>query len=1146
MSDATKLELTVQVDPQQANAALGSFNKTLSDTEQSAVRAARNSSTAMDGMTASIVKGATAGNLLADSIKSVVSWLKEWSIGAVEAEAHVERLQVGMLALSKANGVAAESAMNAVASFQKAGFATADATAAVNRLIVAGINVDNAKKLATMANDIAAISGTTRPEAAGALMNAVEYGNARDLRRIGLPKLDFEGAIKQRETATGYKATEDEAIQIRLNMVLQERIRIQGAGVAADQTAEGQAQKLRLEIEALKEAIGKDLQGAYKEILTSVREFIGYLKEHKEGLEDLAGKFAAFAAVLATASIASKIWEIVTAVKALQIASALPLGIFGAVAGAVAIGGSILYSRYSDQDKLWADRQKALNEKKGMLQVRPDVGGATGNDFSSLSAFSYENGVLSPKSGAAKPEQRELSEHAKEVLKIEAETAKEAADAWGKEHSELAKIIAEHDQHIVQLRTEGKLNDTIRKNIDSRMMAEWTGMNKIWNKKQADLQMEKSAKEAEERFAVSEINTRGGPLGPQQSAAAEYNYGTWVQGQAGAAGDLQTARDARLRSVELADAEALKTNYQQTVRAKVALEQEKLAIEIDYLQRAQAAQEQAIIARYGDEAAAATDPYMRAAIEARGHQEVQRSQTDVNVAIQAARESSALKEAKDVESEYQKHFDAIKNSAGTLFDALISNTKNFGQTLMATIRTAFLTPIKEVLSTWIAGMLMGSTALMGGAGGGRGGSKLGIGAGSAAAGPAAAILGFGGGLFNGPGFAPSTAGYGGGQPGAGGMTVQPDGSVGFGASPSSGGGGGFGAVGGITGSPFDWANRDDGMGAGGVPNQYVDNPAGAMAMSGAAAIPGLMGGGGGMAAGSSMGGGGGLGMGGLGQIGSIANLFKGGGGLSGFWQRASGQSYGTAGVNGQPGVDMGGSDSTNPTGWGGSGVGGVAGAAMLAGGTMLALNGWQRGGGMGMLEMTGGGAAIGEKFGGPLGAAIGAGVGAIIGGLHWAFGANPIQDMKNDVRNAYGVKIDDTFAKSLVAEAGKMDFRVFLQQDKVHQEIMLYAQMTKSSVSGGTSGLYTDNVARGVNLTESGGSLYQSATYSNGGAYGYQSSLQSMGGFQTLTPNVTVVANMDGRATTNFLGGAAVSATGQSQGRTALASNLLSPAMGTI
>jgi hypothetical protein len=1140
MSDATKLELTVQVDPQQANAALGSFNKTLSDTEQSAVRAARNSSTAMDGMTASIVKGATAGNLLADSIKSVVSWLKEWSIGAVEAEAHVERLQVGMLALSKANGVAAESAMNAVASFQKAGFATADATAAVNRLIVAGINVDNAKKLATMANDVAAISGTTRPEAAAALMNAVEYGNARDLRRIGLPKIDFEGAIKQRETATGYKVTEDEATLIRLNLVLQERIRIQGAGAAADKTAEGQAEKLRLEIEALKLAIGQDLQGEYKKLLTAVREFIGYIKEHKDQLEHLAEVFLVLGGALAVAAIAFKIREIVTAMTGLN--AVLALNPIGVAAGLAVIGGAILYSRYSDQDKGWADRQKALNEKKGILQVRPELGDAASNNFSSLSAFSYENGVLSPKGGAAKPEPRELSEHAKEVLKIEAETAKEAADAWGKEHSELAKIIAEHDQHIVQLRTEGKLNDTIRKNIDSRMMAEWTWMNKIWNKKQADLQMDKSAKEAEERFAVSEINTRGGPLGPQQSAAAEYSYGTWVQGQAGAAGDLQTARDARLRSVELADAEALKTNYQQTIRAKVGLEQDKLAIEIDYLQRAQAAQEQAIIARYGDEAAAATDPYMRASIEARGHQEVQRSQTDVNVAIEAARESSALKEAKDLESEYQKHFDAIKNSAGTLFDALISNTKNFGQTLMATIRTAFLTPIKEALSAWIAGMLMGATAFTGGGARGKGGWMVGAGGGSGAAGPAAGILGFGGGLFNGgAGWAPGSAGFGGGQPGAGGMTVQPDGSVGFGASPSSGAGGGFGAVGpaaailgfggGVVNGPPGWDPAWGGYGGG-------------PGMS--AATPPFWGGAGGgsMAGGSSMGGGG-FGMGGLGQIGGIANLFKGGGGLSGFWSRASGQSYGTAGVDGQPGVDMGGTDSTGGGAFSG-GVGGIGGAALMAGGTMLALDGWKRGGGMGMLEMTGGGAAIGEKFGGPLGAAIGAGVGALIGGLHWAFGSNPTEDMKNDVKNAYGVKIDDTFAKSLVAEAGKMDFRVFLQQDKVHQEIMLYAQMTKSSVSGGTSGLYTDNVARGVNLTESGGSLYQSATYSNGGAYGYQSSLQSMGGFQTLTPNVTVVANMDGRATTNFLGGAAVSATGQSQGRTALASNLLSPAMGTI
>lgn len=213
-------------------------------------------------------------------------------------------------------------------------------------------------------------------------------------------------------------------------------------------------------------------------------------------------------------------------------------------------------------------------------------------------------------------------------------------------------------------------------------------------------------------------------------------------------------------------------------------------------------------------------------------------------------------------------------------------------------------------------------------------------------------------------------------------------------------------------------------------------------------------------------------------------------------------------------------------------------------GVGLAADGLKRGGGWGMLEDTAGGAMIGSQFGGPMGALIGGAIGLGVGALRWAFGGkSPEQRMKDAVKDAYGVSIDTAYAKSLVQRAGGIDFRVFIQQASIRDEILLYTQMTKQSIG---SNLGIDKVARGVNITESGGSLYQSATYSAGGAFGYQSSLASLGSFQTLTPNVTVVANMDGRATTNFLGGAAVNATSQSQGRTGLASNLLSPAMGTI
>jgi hypothetical protein len=274
----------------------------------------------------------------------------------------------------------------------------------------------------------------------------------------------------------------------------------------------------------------------------------------------------------------------------------------------------------------------------------------------------------------------------------------------------------------------------------------------------------------------------------------------------------------------------------------------------------------------------------------------------------------------------------------------------------------------------------------------------------------------------------------------------------------------------------------------------------------------------------SAGGGAGSMFGGLGQIGMIANLKKSMSGL---------------GSIGMPKLDASGNPIAGTGLFGGHGVGGWQGGALLAGGAMLGMDGLKRGGGWGMLEDTMGGAAIGGKFGGWMGAAIGAGVGALVGGIRWALGGmSPEDQMKQDVKTSYGVSIDTAYAKSLAQRAGGIDPRVFIQRADIRDEIMLYAQMSKQGV--GTA-LGRDTMARGVNLQENGGTLYQAATYSNGGAYGYQSTLGSTGSFQTLAPAVNVSFSLNGQATTAALGGAVVATTSQCQGRAALNANLNSP-----
>jgi len=85
--NSNKLELVVEVDVNKANASIKTINTGLSSMEQAASKAAH-------GAAAGMIRygqhgeGATAGNLIAESIKKALDWAKEWTIGAAQFAAH--------------------------------------------------------------------------------------------------------------------------------------------------------------------------------------------------------------------------------------------------------------------------------------------------------------------------------------------------------------------------------------------------------------------------------------------------------------------------------------------------------------------------------------------------------------------------------------------------------------------------------------------------------------------------------------------------------------------------------------------------------------------------------------------------------------------------------------------------------------------------------------------------------------------------------------------------------------------------------------------------------------------------------------------------------------------------------------------------
>src|SRR5579859_5502642 len=434
-------------------------------------------------------------------------------------------------------------------------------------------------------------------------------------------------------------------------------------------------------------------------------------------------------------------------------------------------------------------------------------------------------------------------------------------------------------------------------------------------------------------------------------------------------------------------------------------------------------------------------------------------------------------------AEAEKHqFDTIKNEAANLFETLITKPSQFGSQLASKLKEALIKPVAEGFGGLMAQILQpviyGKDGKSGIAGalGGIFGKHNGIQDVQLVNGGTIPVT-----VMNLPGAGPGGAGTAGASAGGrnpilasglaglilgGGLAAGPRSSV----SEVIGGGD---STAGLTQLPSGLWQR---------------GPAGAPSLSDLWNLPGggTPGFGGGVFGPTTPGINGqyplGGGRGGFGGLGNILGSLKGSlGGLT-----RSGD-VGLPGVDGQEGIDLGAKGGSI------TGVDGLAGGALLAGGLALGLDGWKRGGGIGALELAGGGAAIGFKFGGPIGAAIGAGIGGAIGLGKWAFGGDDdFTHASKLVRQAYAIDIPKNSSTikqivSLAHESFGGSISRAVQSPQVRQLIQLYAEST-----GQRSNLFAGNPVA-AHLVEQGGGLFQGPTYNNGTGYSFASSLPTLG-----------------------------------------------------
>ncbi len=1088
MANSNQVELVVTVEVDKANQSIKGVNANLSGLEAAATKSARGASQSIDGMTASMVKGATAGNLLADAIKKAIEFAKEWTVEAAKEAAHADRAVAITRTLAKAHGDGAGAAQKAIEAIRNVGFAAQDATTSVQKLIIADIGLDKAQGLAKIAKDAAAVN-TEGLDAAGAfekLMLAIETGQSRGLRTMSL----FPDLAKAEETARlqaqlhGKALSELEVKQVRYNAIVEAAKNIQGAAAEAAGTFDGQMAKLSRDLKDLKEDVGKAFQGELQAVVGLLKGMVGWLKDNPDMIEKFGKGTLVLVGIIATITAATKAWAL--AQGALNLAMAVNPAFL--LAGGIIGAGAIIYKEYSDmrehQEAQLADLEnRALRQdvisgkvkvddlhKRGMTddQIRELISGrkAIPGDEGAWG----ELGLGLPKIKIAGQPDPEALKLALEIRKRQTENERAFQDraiaASGAGKTGFAKDVAEINAEIAK-----RSSFVDEKGVTHQVALTKSAWNSIIDEARKKLQAFKDHFALENKKALADYLKDEEEAAHKQLEWEAHRYQQRLQNDVEIAErnldhvrdvyaiEEQRAgfeRDARLRALEGGDA--------QTLQQKIAVEQQKAAIEIDYLEkvhevkqrlydmdtRRMLLEEELNLKRLGYKA----DEIRARIAELTGQRKEIRDQADEanDAAIQAARENASNRTAQLVHEHNRQIFESLKSQAGGVFDALLQKSQSVWKAIGNSLKAALLTAIKEVVTSRVAATLMYMFT----------GQKV------------------------------SFAGGGAGAGGSGGMLSGLGGLLGIGATPvfgGSSGGGTFGS-GPVNGNPMVLS----GVGGGMSQQQAAQVILGAAAGGGAS--------GGGVTSKSG--------------VGILANLKQ---SIAGWKDLLT--NLGNIGFKPERwSMDEAGNMTKLANA---RGIGGMKGGAMLAGGAILAMDGLRRGGKIGVAEATAGGALIGAKFGGPLGALIG-GIAGFAAGMVRLFVKGAVEKAREKIKALYGVDISDKSVLQQIVDTAKQTYGgnldMAIRTAEIRDLIKLYAMSTGQPTKGMPATVHP------LDLVQSGGSLYQSQGYSNGTALSSLGSLPSLDsiGSGVASGAQPMVIQLDGQATTSLLRGEAVQA----------------------
>ena len=1120
-----KLELVVEVDVNKANASIKSINTGLSSMEQAAAKAARGASTGIDGFTVSMVKGATAGNLLADAIKHAIDWIKQWTLEAAKSAANTDRMETVTRSLARVHGDGAAAAMKAVEAIKQVGYTSDDAQGAVQKLIRADMSLANAAGLAKVAKDAEQLStdGVTAAQALEKIMLAIESGQGRGLREIGI----FVNLNKETERAQklaelhGKDLDENEIKEIRRLAIMREAAKMQGAAAAAAGSLKTESASLSREIEELKKAVGKEFQDSLLTIVHLMRDLVGFLKENSDWIVKFAQGAIFLAGAIATYGIITKIMGITTAVEGL--AAALTLNPIALLITGVLAGGAVIYKTWSDtqaglergyeemkrqglQKDLFSGKLKPADVKKmGYTdnQVREIVAGKRqlpGEDWGDLS------GVGIPKlkiqvGGKREPTDAELDRMlADRKKRIEAEKGaqdyyKRAVEERKSAEHEMARARVEDSMRIIEsTHSETEAAKESLNVVLSLMEEHAAGIAKIREEEKREIE-QLSTRVDEKSGVVRHIGLSAATLENIHQATAETI----------AAFDMRFNEEEsrRVQAMLKAGAERSRTLFEQLyiepMKQQLYVWQQKQDVQDRIDDQTRTARLQAVDQRKNLELAQLD------AVDAVTIQDkIRLEQAKTAIEVQALRDRAKI-EMEQIDAQTDRQVDEARKAAmaqgifyepylqqiegkirelsqhekealqkATTSEVDVAQAKGAIATRKIVVdeyRSIFQTLKQEAGGVFDA-LVTKSQSVWSAIGNSLKTALLTALKDVVTSRVAATLMN----LFV-PGARVQMQQSGAGK--GGGVLGSLGGLFSIGAVPVFAGGGGGIGPGGTPPFPPQSAG-----GAGGIAQQGI----GAISVNNAGQIvgatPPFVPGGStpGIGAAPHTGGGGG------GMFGNLAGMFKGGN----LYKTIGGAAEIGGGLLMLGGVQSGSAAKTIGGGaMMGAGIGLSGGPIGLVGGAGIGLfmDAMRRGGAAGVGEAAAGGALLGFNIGGPLGAAIGAGIGAVAGIVRM-FIKGAAEKAKEKIKALYGVDIRDQGVLHQIVDTAKSAFGgnldMAIRSPQIRDMIQLYAMTTGQKVSG-MPGAVTP-----LSLVEKGGSLFQSPQYNNG------TPLPALGGLPSL------------------------------------------------